>query len=347
MTGSPEALRRAVALLRCPQCSEPVEAATAASNPGGATVSGARIPGARITGVRCGAGHSFDRARHGYLTLFGPRGRRFPGDTTEQVLARERVLDSGVFDPVAAVLRGIAQDELVGEGGPASSTPDGPAGGSVGSTPDGPAGDGAQGAGPVVLEVGAGTGFYLRRVLEGLRAPAGPGRTRGAQTPMGIGTELSVAAARRLAKTDPDAVALVADTWDRLPLADESVDLVQVVFAPRNASEFARILRPGGILVVAGPGPGHLEPLRSDAGMLTPEADKADRLESGLAGSFRPGRAHVVDEIVRVSGAVATDLALMGPSGVHLDRSDLERALGSSHHEVRVHVEVRTFRPAR
>lgn len=351
MTGHPGALERAVPLLRCPQCTEPVEAHTNTPSPGVAGPRGARDPGAGTTGIRCAAGHSFDRARHGYLTLFGPRGRRFPGDTTDQILARERVQGCGVFDTVAAVLTGIAREQFVGSvrpvGTPADSRRAGPGGSRVDSPTAGPAGSRTVGSGPVVLDVGAGTGFYLRRVLDGVRAVGGPGRAVGAQSPLGIGTELSVAAARRLAKTDPDAVALVTDTWDALPLADESVDLVQVVFAPRNVSEFARILRPGGILVVAGPGPGHLEPLRSDVGMLTAEPDKADRLESGLAGSFTPGRAHVVDESVRVSGAVATDLALMGPSGVHLDRGDLERSLGSADREIRVHVEVRTFRPAR
>lgn len=331
MTGDPGALTRAVPLLRCPQCSGPVEAHSAASAAVGAAGPGTRLRGSGVTGIRCGAGHSFDRARHGYLTLFGPRGRRFPGDTTDQILARERVLGSGVFDTVAGVLTGIAREHVV-----------------AGVSPVGTASGGrAEGPGPVVLDVGAGTGFYLGRVLDGVRVAGGPGRARGTQAPLGIGTELSVAAARRLARADPDAVALVADTWDGLPLAEESVDLVQVVFAPRNASEFARVLRPDGILVVAAPGPGHLEPLRSDAGMLTPEPDKADRLESGLARFFSPGRVHVVDEIVRVSGAVAADLALMGPSGVHLDRGDLERSLGASDREVRLHVEVRTFRPAR
>lgn len=310
MSAASGALRRAVPLLRCPLCAEPVEA----DGPTSVT------DGASITGVHCRSGHSFDRARQGYLTLFGPRGRRFAGDTTEQVLARDRVLRSGVFDPVAAMLAQIAREELGGA--------------------DRPNGD----AGPVVLEAGGGTGFYLERVLEGVRAGAGPGAGIGAAAPLGIGTEISVAAARRLAKADPDAVALVADTWEGLPLADDSVDLIQVVFAPRNAAEFARVLRPGGSLVVAGPGRGHLEPLRSDAGMLTPEADKAGRLESGLAGLFSPGGLHVVDTTSQVPGEVAVDLALMGPSGVHLDRGDLERALGGRDREVRVHVEARTFR---
>src|SRR5699024_8790319 len=107
VTGDPGALTRAVPLLRCPQCSGPVEAHTAAPAAVGAAGPGTRLRGSGVTGIRCGAGHSFDRARHGYLTLFGPRGRRFPGDTTDQILARERVLGSGVFDTVAGVLTGI------------------------------------------------------------------------------------------------------------------------------------------------------------------------------------------------------------------------------------------------
>lgn len=305
--GSFAALRRAVPLLRCPVCAAPVEAVEAT---GSVLPAGSALPADPIAGVRCVAGHSFDRARQGQLTLFGPRGRRFPGDSTDQVVARERVLGSGAYDPVADLLAGVARATVHGADEPA------------------------------ILEAGAGTGFYLARVLEELR-------DADASSPLGIGTEISVAAARRLAKCSTDVAALVADTWDGLPLADSSVDLVQVVFAPRNAAEFARVLVPGGTLVVAGPGPGHLEPLRSAAGMLTPESDKADRLGAGLAGLFTPGDVHFVDTTLTVPDAIAVDLALMGPSGVHLDRDELERNLGGRQHEVRVHVEARTFQVAK
>ena len=353
-TGSdPDALRRAVPLLRCPVCAAPVGAFGAfgafgalgalgafgaeqrASPPGPVDPACAAIPAspaspiswAPINGVRCAAGHSFDRARQGQLTLFGPRGRRFPGDSTEQVAARERVLGSGAYDPVADLLAEIARDAVDHAARPGAAD------------------------GPVVLEAGAGTGFYLARVVEELRsaldATALDHASDAAAIPLGIGTEISVAAARRLAKSSPDVAALVADTWDGLPVADESVDLLQVVFAPRNATEFARVLVPGGTLVVAGPGPGHLEPLRSDAGMLTPESDKAERLEAGLAGFFTPDEVHVVDTTVTVPRGIAVDLALMGPSGVHLDRAELEHSLGRREHEVRIHVEARTFRVAK
>lgn len=293
MTPGP-ALGRIVPLLRCPLCGEAMRATD--------------------QGVTCGSGHPFDRARQGYLSLFGPRGRRFPGDTADQVAARDRVLSSGLFDGVLDELAAVARDAL-GAGAPAEPV-----------------------SRRVVLEAGAGTGHYLAGVLDAV------GRDAGGADVVGIGTEISAAAARRLARAHPAAAALVADTWDGFPLADDSVDLLQVVFAPRNPSEFARVLRPGGTLVVAVPGEGHLEPLRSAGGLLEPAPDKAARLDSELAGAFEPGPVRVVDQRTEVPAAVAVDLALMGPSGVHLDRARLEATLGASDRPVRLHVEVRSYR---
>ena len=48
--------------------------------------------------LSCAAGHSFDIARSGYVSLLQPQDRRSPppGDTKEAVAARARLLDAGI-----------------------------------------------------------------------------------------------------------------------------------------------------------------------------------------------------------------------------------------------------------
>ena len=86
--------------------------------------------------VRCGAGHSFDVARQGYVSMLS--GRRPSGDTAEMVAARDRFLSAGHFGPLAGEVVAAA----------------------------------ASAAGPgCVVDAGAGTGHYLAQVLDAL-----PGR---------------------------------------------------------------------------------------------------------------------------------------------------------------------------
>ncbi|CAB0548136.1 methyltransferase domain-containing protein [Corynebacterium diphtheriae] len=197
------------------------------------------------------SGHSFDIARQGYVTLAGGAGIRYVGDDSSMIHARETFLSGGHFAPfVEAVSNSVhlALDEA--------------------NVPDD--------ASPVICEVGAGTGYYLAHALDDI------------ENSRGIGIDVSVPAAKKLSKCHPRVGAVVADAWSRLPLRDASIDAITVVFAPRNASEFARVLKPGGQVIVLTADAGHLEELREPLGIIGVEKGKVQRMIDQAAGNLVP-----------------------------------------------------------
>jgi 23S rRNA (guanine745-N1)-methyltransferase len=103
------------------------------------------------------------------------------------------------------------------------------------------------------VDAGCGEGFYLAHLDANVR----------------LGVDISKPAIKLAARRYPD-IAFAVGTSFHLPLADHSVDAVVSVFAPRPFDEFARVLRPGGFVVVASPGPNHLRGL-TDLIYATPE----------------------------------------------------------------------------
>lgn len=166
------------------------------------------------------------------------------------------------------------------------------------------------GDGAVVFDAGTGSGYYLHTILEQNKADA-------------IGLDISKFALRRAARLNPDAANLVWDIWRPLPIADNSIDVVTVVFAPRNPPEFARILHADGSLIVVTPRPGHLAEIAERTGMLGIEQGKAERLSDAMAEGFEPTGNHDLDIDLELNGAQLANLAYMGPAGHHLDRDAL------------------------
>lgn len=164
--------------------------------------------------------------------------------------------------------------------------------------------------GSLVLDSGTGTGHYLRTVLE--RTPAAA-----------IGIDISKFALRRAARLNPGAINLVWDIWRPLPLADHTVDAIIVVFAPRNPPEFARVLRPGGRVIVVTPRNGHLKEIADRTGMLSIEPGKDERLAESMQEFFTPADSVELDVELTLNGRDIADVAFMGPAGHHLERSAL------------------------
>jgi 23S rRNA (guanine745-N1)-methyltransferase len=228
------------------------------------------------TALRCPAGHSFDIARQGYVSLLPPGARAPGGDSAPMVRARADFLAGGHYRGLAADLAAAARGALAGAPG-------------------------------CVLDIGAGTGYYLAAVLE-----AGPGRA-------GLALDASKPALRRAARAHPRIGAVAADAWRRLPVADAAAAVVLDVFAPRNGAELARVLHPAGQLLVVTPNPGHLAELAGPLGLLSVDPRKEERLAATLGPAFTLLRQHRRDTTLRLSRPDVAGVVGMGPSARHAD----------------------------
>jgi 23S rRNA (guanine745-N1)-methyltransferase len=226
----------------------------------------------------CGSGHRFDVARQGYVNLLGGDARPGTADTPAMVAAREAFLDRGHYAPLA---------QAVAAAVPASAS--------------------------CVVDLGAGTGYYLRWALDA------------APSAVGLALDISKHAARRAARAHPRAAALVADAWAALPVRDGVASVVLSVFAPRNADEIARVLSPDGLLIVAAPTPRHLAGLVGPLGLVTVDGRKGERLDQQLGGAFVLADTAVVSSALHLSHEEVLALVGMGPSARHLSGEELAR----------------------
>ncbi|MGY1707765.1 putative RNA methyltransferase [Geodermatophilus sp. SYSU D00697] len=252
-------------LLACPVCGAPLAALPAA------------------TGLRCPAGHSFDRARQGHVTLLPPGHVPPSGDTAEMVADRVAFLAAGHYRGITRAL----EDAVVAEGLPPGA----------------------------LLDLGGGTGHHLAGVLD--RLPDA----------VGVVLDSSRYAARRAAGAHARALAVVADAWARLPVRDAALDRVLVVFAPRNGPEIARVLRPGGRLVVVTPAADHLAELVGPLGLLRVDPDKGRRLAATLEPHLRAGAATGHREVLHLDRTAVRTLVGMGPHARHLSADALAAAV--------------------
>src|SRR5699024_653891 len=135
-----------------------------------------------------------------------------------QVAAREAFLSTGAFDPLMEAVARAAGTDAPG----------------------------------VILEPGCGTGHYLAAALEA------------DETREGVGLDTSKYALRRASRKAVRGIeqgrlaGVLADAWIRLPVRDGAAAAVLNVFAPRSPGEIARVLHPGGTLVVLTPREDHL-----------------------------------------------------------------------------------------
>lgn len=236
--------------------------------------------------LRCAIGHSFDIARQGYVNLACPT-PAYPGDTAHMVEARVHFLGAGHYGFIAQAVANVASSQC-----------------------------GANGEG-LVIEAGAGTGYYLAAVLEAM-----PGC-------YGLALDVSKAALRRAAKAHPRCGAALCDVWRELPVADGAAQLVLSIFAPRNGAEFRRVLAADGALIVVTPTPCHLTELVGPLELLSVDPNKDEAVAASLEDRFRRVGHARHDVSLHLSHQEVAALVGMGPSAWHVDPGNLEARIAA------------------
>jgi 23S rRNA (guanine745-N1)-methyltransferase len=164
-----------------------------------------------------------------------------------------------------------------------------------------------------VLDAGSGTGHHLARIAARL-----PG------TVIGLGLDIAKDAARQAARRWPASAFAVADLWADWPVRDAAVDLVVSIFAPKNFPETARVLRPGGWLALARPGPEHLTELRDRFGLLRQDEESPGRYADMATRFVGPSSVTRLHHRAILDPAIVRAAILMGPNSRHVDPSTLD-----------------------
>lgn len=182
------------------------------------------------TAAQCASGHFFDRAREGYFNLLPVQHKasRQPGDDQTMVSARRRILDDGLFAPVAIVvferLREYALE--VRKWAPLR-----------------------------VVDAGCGEGYYLDYIVTAAAASSDTGSLEVA------GYDISKWAVRAAARRNPDLAWAVASNRQP-PFAANTIDLMLSLFGFPHWPAFEAVLMPRGRVLLVDAGAEHLIELR-------------------------------------------------------------------------------------
>ncbi|MEK6741991.1 MAG: putative RNA methyltransferase [Nitrospirota bacterium] len=240
------------------------------------------------TGCQCANKHTFDAARQGYVNflLAHQKHSKEPGDNKAMIQSRRRFLDRGHYDRLSDGINEAIAGILLG-----------PEKGQVCN----------------ILDAGCGEGFYLKRLKESLDRSSGePAVSRY------YGVDIAKFAVQQATQRDRTMNWFVASIID-LPFLNSSLDIVLNVFSPLNFTEFARILKDTGRLVIAHPGPRHLNGLREVIYPVAREHEESDMVEQAGDLFSLSNRARVNYQLELINSGEIMDLLAMTPYYWNID----------------------------
>lgn len=178
----------------------------------------------------CENKHCFDFAKSGYINLLlsNKMNSKIPGDNKLMVTKRSDFLSKGYY---STLLKAVCEQVAIE----------------------------AEQLNPALLaDVGCGEGYYTGGIHDSLRLLGYKTRIVGIDISK-FAAELASKRARRMSQYITYAVASAFD----LPFADNSCDILTELFAPYNGTEFHRVLKPDGRMILVIPAKKHLIEFKS------------------------------------------------------------------------------------
>ncbi len=251
--------------------------------------------------MKCAGGHAFDLSRDGYVNLLlSKRGGSWEtGDSREMLRARRAFLEGGHFDFLHDDLVERTKRWLLRHKPSSSRILN-------------------------ILDIGCGEGHYvgkLSKSLEGIPAGTFPAVEW-------YGMDVSKDGVQLASRKHPLARFLLSNVHHHIPFTDGSISVASSIFSPRNFGEFARVLEPGGLLLIAIPTPAHLQELREFVKMLKIDEDKEAKLLQSL-GDFVLVESSALEGAAALGANDLRNLVTMSPNFRHNpDLENLSRISG-------------------
>lgn len=259
------------------------------------------------TAAACSGGHSFDRARGGYLNLLLSNKKQSaePGDSPAMMQSRRVFLRAGFYDQMSTAANTAVAGILVDR------------------------------TAPHVADLGCGEGFFTTRLRQAL---AGSPHTC-------YGVDISRPGIKMATARDREITWVVA-SLHRSPFLPRSLDVALSIFAPIDATDVRRIVRDDGALVTVTPGPDHLDALRAIIYSSVKPHPETPALMAEDTLFERTASTRVRYPILVDSTAQIVNLLAMTPYYWNINRATRTRIEALSRLELTVDAYVTVFRPA-
>ncbi len=264
-------------------------------------------------GYLCSKNHTFDVAREGYVNLLlaHKKNSKEPGDSKEMVRSRRRFLNLGLYNRISDGINEVVAGNLFKPMKECNFN---------------------------ILDAGCGEGFYLKRLKEFLTQRSG--------NPFSVeyyGVDISKFAVRQATKRDRTIDWFVASIID-LPFVQSSLDMILNVFSPADFSEFSRVLRDTGKLLIVSPGPRHLNGLRKIIYSNVREHPTSTVIEDAKGLFSLSSETRINYELELKTGEAIIDLLAMTPYFWNIDLKTRAKVEALDRLILDVDIEIRAFK---